>query len=290
MRNMKPFNTILIFTVVAIITITIISYVRNSRQNPQTQPIPITEDIDKTEAVKQTPVPEDFQTALAHKNNFPKETEKIETPGHSSEVPLVGSANTLEKTEQTPVEPEKPTPVNVAENINEPSQYAAQDNREKSSRRIFLGDNSFIPEPDWIKKEARSIRFEQFTTDDESLCFTIEDPLRSMKWYKFFEQQIDPDMYSHLVFEYTAERLKADDAQYTLWLFDLRDDYGGFTAIPSSEIVSDGKKHTMQISLDRFDIEEFIHQIAIQVSSNEQGNSTLTIHKLEFLLKEQVEE
>ena len=172
-------------------------------------------------------------------------------------------------------------PINIA--------FIFLDNREKSSRLISLGDNTFMIHPGWVKKEGRSERFKQYAVDDHSVCFKVEEPLKSMKWSKFFEQQIDPQLYSQLVFEYTAERLKAFEDEYTLWLFDLRGGYGGFTAIPSTQIIPDGSLHTIHVDLNQFDIKEFIHQIAVQVYSGEEGNASLTIHRLEFFPKEKDE-
>lgn len=283
---MKPVNTVFIFLIIVIIIIAVIFQVRNTRQTSQTQPILVSGNIDETQITQETPESENPPLSSSLKDNLSIKSGIKETPTDSHEEPLVKGSNTSEKIVETLMDSKKHPQDNSRDNTDDPSENPDQDNREKSSRLISLGDNTFMIHPGWVNKERRSERFKQYAVDDQSVCFTVDEPLKGMKWSKFFEEQIDPQLYSQLVFEYTAERLKADEKEYILWLFDLRGSYGGFTAIPSTQIISDGSIHTIHVELNQFDIKEFIHQIAIQVYSGEEGNASLTIHRLEFLPKE----
>jgi len=311
---MKNINRFCIFLVIGIIIVTFLFQMKNTQLRSQIKPNPVSGNIDERKIIQETPklnnpqIPPSPQNEVSSKdgkkiipetqkpNNSqisPTPQNKVSLKGENMEklknLPndtIITISNIYEDNIKTSGEPKNHRKDNTRANIDNPPSNTDQDHQEKSTQMIALSDNSFMIHPGWVKEEYRSEKFKQYVLDDQSVCFTIEEPLKSMKWSQYFEKEIDPQVYSQIVFEYTAERLKAVENEYTLWLFDLRGGYGGFTAISSTQIISDGTRHIIQVDLNQFDIKEFIHQIAIQAYSEEEGNASLTIHKIEFLPKE----
>ena len=142
----------------------------------------------------------------------------------------------------------------------------------------------FTPDPHGVLQTQVSRKYGHLA-ERGSAHFTVDDPMRNMKWTLHLDRPIDAQKWPLLEFEYRAHRLYGDRVEYVLFLVDGRKGHHsrGFEAILPGEIISDGKPHMIRVGLARFNPPGPITDMAICVSSGKEGDAFLHIDRLEFV-------
>lgn len=140
------------------------------------------------------------------------------------------------------------------------------------------------PMPEWVGETARASKY-SMSTEGAGPTFTVADPGKEMKWIIDLSESVDWRKFPYVRLTYRATDVRRERSGYVLWLFDGRPmHYGGFEAVLPVEIVSDGKPHTIDVNLRRFNPAGPITMLMLRVASAKTGRpAVLDVERIEFV-------
>lgn len=143
---------------------------------------------------------------------------------------------------------------------------------EFQSVQEWSAHTSWLPNP----SDAANV-----TTDEDVACFSVDEPCKGMKWSHAITPVWLPEA-PYLVVKYRAERCDAKSANDNfVYLADGSDKE--CHAFRLSDVVVDGKWHTIAVDAPGVAADETVDLIAVQVQASAEGNARLWVDYIKFV-------